>query len=482
MACRELAGALLCALIAVDGLDVIVVGAGMGGISAAGKLQAEGHSVTLLEGRDRLGGRTWTDTSLGFPADFGASWVHGASAQNPLTAVVQGLNLRTEDHPDKQLCRYDEDGVKYSANKVAKWELWCWDAEPGHGATGTLEQFLRSYDPAFFNTVEGEMCLAGWDFNEGSAVDLVSAAKIYQSEVEETGGPEWLMLDGYVSLVNGLVRRFQSAGGTVKTGAKVTQVEYCMGFGDVSCTANVTYTENGSSVTQSADAVVVAVPLGVLQKQSITFVPALPTSHSAAIGRMQFGVVNKAVAVFDTDFWSTGCNNELMLAINQPGANIDNRGIFPYFMNVNKAWPSTNALLGFATGRYAIASEQKSDAEVQADFMSRIRQQFPNAPEPTQFKRTQWSSDEFAYGSYTSPSGINAEANELRALEQAVSASLTLAGEHTSPLFAATVHGAYQSGQRAATDVINGMPSASALSASKDLPLAVLLMALVLSW
>ena len=51
------------------------------------------------------GGRTWTDTSLGFPADLGASWVHGASAQNPLTAVVQQLNLRTEDHPDEQRCR-----------------------------------------------------------------------------------------------------------------------------------------------------------------------------------------------------------------------------------------------------------------------------------------------------------------------------------------------------------------------------------------
>ena len=46
--------------------------------------------------------------------------------------------------------------------------------------------------------------------------------------------------------------------------------------------------------------------------------------------------------------------------------------------------------------------------------------------------------------------------------------------EHTSPLFAATVHGAYQSGQRAALDIINGMPSASALSASKHVPLALL--------
>ena len=35
---------------------------------------------------------------------------------------------------------------------------------------------VRSYDPAFFNTVEGEMCMAGWDFNQGSTIDLVSVA------------------------------------------------------------------------------------------------------------------------------------------------------------------------------------------------------------------------------------------------------------------------------------------------------------------
>ena len=181
---------------------------------------------------------------------------------------------------------------------------------------------------------------------------------------------------------------------------------------------------------------------------------------------VRFGVVNKAVAVFDTDFWSSGCGNELMLAINQQNASIDSRGMFPYFMNTNKHWTGTNALLGFAVGRYAIASEQKTDAQVQADFMSRIRQQFPNAPNPTYFMRTKWGSDPFAHGSYTTPAGLNARMDEMSILSGAVSASLTLAGEHTHPTWAATVHGAYASGQRAADDIMSGTATGSSSDAS----------------
>ena len=180
--------------------------------------------------------------------------------------------------------------------------------------------------------------------------------------------------------------------------------------------------------------------------------------------------VNKAVAVFDTDFWTAGCGTDLMLAINQRGANIDNRGMFPalvlvfvlailpvrptstswqflcyseslglrfpYFMNLNRDWRGSKALLGFAVGRYAVASEQKTDAEVEADFMSRLRQQFPNAPNPTHFLRTKWGSDPFAHGSYTTPSGVNAKLDELGLLSQAVSASLSLAGLRVAYAFA----------------------------------------------
>ena len=102
------------------GRDVVVVGGGMAGIAAARKLQQNGHKVTLLEARDRMGGRVWTSTSLGFPTDLGASWIHGANAQNPLTPFVSEFSIYTEDHPDEQNCR--------SLARV--WYTWCSVATP----------------------------------------------------------------------------------------------------------------------------------------------------------------------------------------------------------------------------------------------------------------------------------------------------------------------------------------------------------------
>mmetsp|Transcript_53178 Transcript_53178/g.99724 ORF Transcript_53178/g.99724 Transcript_53178/m.99724 type:complete len:478 (+) Transcript_53178:70-1503(+) len=472
--------ALLAAMTLASAMDVVVVGAGMAGIGAAKKLQDNGHNVTLLEGRSRVGGRVWTTEVLGFPVDLGASWIHGASSSNPLTSFVTEFNLRTKEDPDEQNCRYDKDGYQYSDRELAQFDNWCWGSN-GAASTGTLEASLRSYDPAFYNTVEGEMCLAGRDFNQGSAVDLVSVANEAKSEITETGGAELLFLDGYSTIPDKLVEQFLADGGTLRTGIAVTHVKYCMEASSCQASVSGIVNETGATMQYDADAVIVAVPLGVLQAKKITFSPELPTSYTAAISRMQFGVVNKAAAVFASDFWSADCGNELMLAINQVGASIDSRGMFPYFMNTNRVWPGKNALLGFATGRYAIAAEQKSDAEVQADFMARLRQQYPSAPDPIAFIRTKWGSDPFAHGSYTTPSGINAQGNELRILARAVSVSLTLAGEHTHPIWAATVHGAYQSGLRAADDVITGVPTSASLWALASLRAGVVSLALSLS-
>jgi len=76
---------------------VIVVGAGMAGLVAARLLHDSGFAVTVLEARGRLGGRTWTDSSLGAPVDLGGSWVHGVEG-NPLTLWCDKLGVRLGCH------------------------------------------------------------------------------------------------------------------------------------------------------------------------------------------------------------------------------------------------------------------------------------------------------------------------------------------------------------------------------------------------
>jgi monoamine oxidase len=56
--------------------DVVVIGGGFAGVTAARELTLRGASVLLLEARDRLGGRTWTDTWNGTPIERGGGWVH----------------------------------------------------------------------------------------------------------------------------------------------------------------------------------------------------------------------------------------------------------------------------------------------------------------------------------------------------------------------------------------------------------------------
>ena len=77
-----------------DEVDVLVVGAGVAGIAAARSLAAGGLSCLVLEAKDRIGGRAYTDAT-GF--DHGASWLHQAN-DNPLTAFAQVLGFEAVDH------------------------------------------------------------------------------------------------------------------------------------------------------------------------------------------------------------------------------------------------------------------------------------------------------------------------------------------------------------------------------------------------
>lgn len=97
-----------------ESADVIVIGAGVSGLAAAWDLKKAGKSVIVLEARDRIGGRLWTDrTWKKSPVDLGASWIHGTE-DNPLTELAEEFNLKTVFSDEDSEIRYGEDGEEFS--------------------------------------------------------------------------------------------------------------------------------------------------------------------------------------------------------------------------------------------------------------------------------------------------------------------------------------------------------------------------------
>ncbi|XP_062150183.1 polyamine oxidase 2-like isoform X2 [Alnus glutinosa] len=70
--------------------------------------------VVLLESRDRIGGRVYTDYSFGFPIDLGASWLHGVCKENPLARLIGRLGLPLYCTSEDNSVLYDHDLESYA--------------------------------------------------------------------------------------------------------------------------------------------------------------------------------------------------------------------------------------------------------------------------------------------------------------------------------------------------------------------------------
>ena len=97
---------------------IIVVGAGVAGLAAARALQ-DCCDVVVLEARDRLGGRVWTDHSLGVPVEFGAVWIHRAT-QNVLTELADVHGCKHVASENKRLALYGVGGERLPEQLVAR--------------------------------------------------------------------------------------------------------------------------------------------------------------------------------------------------------------------------------------------------------------------------------------------------------------------------------------------------------------------------
>lgn len=102
--------------------DTILIGAGWSSAAAARELTAKGHSVLILEARDRVGGRAKTWSKDGIKIDVGCSWIHGYNEGNPTRTIAKDLGVVAHLPKAADGVIYGPDG-EYSIRRLI---LWIW--------------------------------------------------------------------------------------------------------------------------------------------------------------------------------------------------------------------------------------------------------------------------------------------------------------------------------------------------------------------
>ncbi len=411
--------------------SVVIVGAGVAGLAAARELRANGfEDVLILEARDRIGGRIWTDTIGGnIPIDLGASWIHGVDG-NPISAIVRENQIATRPTDyDSEVEHFPVDGrPRLSAEEALRrfWKLA--ENQPDSTLQSAYEQYLATYNPGdaekryleyLLNTiVEHEY---GADIGDLSLMSIEGGSAYAGQDVVFPGG--------YRQVVDAL-----ADGATVRFGQAVTEIDHS-GTGVVLTTA--------AGATLEAAAVIVTVPLGVLKRNRISFLPSLPPRKRSAISRLEMGVLNKTCLLFDEVFW----DREIEF-IGRVGAE---KGRWAETLNL---YPHTGQpiLMMFNAGAYGARLERYSDREIVEDTVAVLTNMYGDVPPPRDARITRWNSDQWTRGAYSFvPAGSSFE--EYASLGEPMGDRVFFAGEATHPDYPATVHGAFLSGVRAARQI-----------------------------
>ncbi|RFU81458.1 lysine-specific histone demethylase 1 [Trichoderma arundinaceum] len=272
-------------------------------------------------------------------------------------------------------------------------------------------------------------------------------------------GNEWeghhtMVVGGYQSVARGLLQCPSPLNITTKFA--VQRITYHSNDFDGPATIE---SEDGTKV--EADAVVCTIPLGVLKQGSVNFEPPLPSEKTDAVGRLGFGILNKVVLLYDKVFWDSSRHifGVLRDAPNRHSTSQQdystNRGRFFQWFNVTNT-TGLPCLIALMAGDAGFDTEHTSNDSLVAEATDILRSVFgKDVPYPVETVVTRWGSDRFARGSYSS-AAPNMQPDDYNVMAQPIG-NLFFAGEHTIGTHPATVHGAYLSGLRAASEVLEAM-------------------------
>jgi polyamine oxidase len=428
---------------------VLVIGAGMAGLVAARLLHDSGYKVTVLEARDRIGGRVWTDDRIGAPVDLGGSWVHGVEG-NPLTLWCDKLGVKLiSSESDRVIIDPRASGATRTSQRRK--------AFMGTAAFHTAIAFA-SWKSKFLTNVRGPRSISVKDAIEPllhaswlPEVDrLVIGTFVEGSEGvngsvwDQLSAEEWFPsegLDGNAQPQGGFHRLLDDAalGLDIRLDTPVAVLAW-----------------NGSGVIATlksgerleADRAVVTLPVGLLRDGRFRLDPLPPLEQQKAIDRLGYGagVLAKIYLRFPHQFWPDKSKWFGRL----PDAP-DKRGTFNTFVS-HAEETGQPILLSFANGHSAVRYDREfSDEQVKDAVLASLRRMFgrDKVPEPEAIVFPRWLSDPWSMGSYSYPA-IGSPTEDRDDHARPLGNRVFFAGEATEPVEYGTVHAALWSAELAA--------------------------------
>lgn len=417
---------------------VLVLGAGMAGLGAARVLADGGAKVTVIEARDRIGGRThtshlWPD----LPVDMGASWIHGVTG-NPLTAIADQIGAVRTLSPYDRWATFDSDGriLDVADLEARTFALM----EKARALVDDLDT-----DTSLQAAIEGAPDWAALVPEHRRVMRM-----ILNTRIEHDYSGDWSRLSAWsfdedAPFVGGdvvLNKGFGSLVAHLGAGLDIRLGQIVRDISQVSDGIRVTTSKDA----YTADHVIVTLPLGVLKSGEIRFGQPLAPMRQRAIERLEMGLLNKCWLRFDRMFWPPEPD---MINFVGPKA-----GFWAEWMN---GFLSTGQplIVGFNGGDVANAVEALDDRATTASAMEALRAMFGTAiPDPVASQISRWRQDRFSHGAY-SIIPVGASGKDRGALAGSDwQGRLHFAGEACVQDFPATAHGALISGRRAASAIL----------------------------
>jgi monoamine oxidase len=435
-------------------IDVLIIGAGVAGLAAASELASSGVKVTVLEARNRIGGRILTlrppetpdSGDIEAPIELGAEFVHGRPPELLHLLRDAGATLQSMEGVDAcfvqgALSRCPEDDAAFALLEQLA------DSVRRDGDM-SFADFLERRHPSPEDAEKARSFVEGFNAADARRIGIAALARQQQAEDEIDGDRIARSTHGYDLLPQHLARRAEQAGARILLRSPGTSLEWESGSVTVRTAEGATF---------SADKAIVTLPLGVLRARSVAFHPE-PFRILSAADRMEPGSVRRLVLVFRTPFWKAKMPPEMQAV----------RFLFAHAMTPATWWtqqPSdTPVLVAWVGGPKADAvgsPDVLSPDQFLAQALRSLERIFSLPPqslhaELRNWYMHDWQSDPWTLGAYSyAPVGaLDCSAEMAKPVDN----TLFFAGEHTDITgHWGTVHGALRSGLRAAQQVLRAL-------------------------